>query len=353
MLENLTLLNQFETVSISPENLSGEKGKGGAMPVEHGVAYNAARELGTGWKVNPYMFIPAGETRVLADIRDQGEITQIWLTPTGVWRGQIIRFYWDGEETPAVECPLGDFFACGLNEYSPVVSLPVCINPGSAFNCYWPMPFRKGFKITIENRNTDQVTIYYQINYIRRPVAKNAAYFHAQFRRTNPNPYMQDFTMLDGVEGKGQYVGTYMTWGVHNNGWWGEGEVKVFIDGDKEYPSICYTGTEDYFCGSYNFENKNTHEYEEFTTPYTGMSQVIRPNTLYKSQMRFGMYRWHITDPIYFKKNIRLTIQELGWRSGGRYLPLQDDVSCVAYFFLDKPSCKLPKLGIPDDVELI
>ena len=195
--------------------------------------------------------------------------------------------------------------------------------------------------------------MYYQINYVRKPVEEDAAYFHAQFRRVNPNPYKADFTMLDGIEGRGQYVGTYMTWGVHNNLWWGEGEVKMFLDGDKEYPTICYTGTEDYFCGSYDFENQKTHQYEEFTTPYAGLCQVIRPDSLYRPQMRFGMYRWHITDPIYFEKDIRVTIQELGWRSGGRYLPLQDDVSCVAYFYLDKPSCKLPKLGTPDELEII
>lgn len=353
MLNNLSVIHQYETISLSPENLTGEKGKGGAMPLEMGSSYEAARNLGTGWKVNPRMFIKAGETLVLADVQDQGEIRQIWLTPTGVWRGQILRFYWDGCETPAVECPLGDFFANGLNEYAPVISLPVCVNPGSAFNCYWQMPFRKGFKITLENRNTNDVVVYYQITYVRKPVDPEAGYFHAQFRRVNPNPYKADFVMLDGIEGCGHYVGTYMTWGVHNNNWWGEGEVKMFIDGDEEYPSICYTGTEDYFCGSYDFENQKTHEYEEFTTPCAGLPQIIRPNTLYQPCMRFGMYRWHITDPIHFNKNFRATIQELGWRSGGRYLPLQDDVSCVAYFYLDKPCCKLPTLGSPDDLELI
>lgn len=353
MLNSITHLKKYETISISPENLTGEKGKGGAMPLEQGSSYEAARDLGTGWKVNPRMFIKAGETFTLADVQDEGEIRHIWLTPTGVWRGQILRFYWDGSETPAVECPLGDFFANGLNEFAPVVSQPVCVNPGSAFNCYWCMPFRKGFRITLENRNTSDVVVYYQITYVRKPVDEDAGYFHAQFRRVNPNPYMADFTMLDGIEGCGQYVGTYMTWGVHNNNWWGEGEVKMFIDDDQEYPSICYTGTEDYFCGSYDFENQKTHEYQEYNSPSAGLPQVIRADTLYHPCMRFGMYRWHIAAPIYFQKNFRATIQELGWRSGGRYLPLQDDVSCVAYFYLDKPFCKLPVLGSPDDLELI
>ena len=140
----------YRTISISPENMTGEKGRGGATPLEQGSARDAARDLGTGWKVNPYLHIKAGEIITLADVKDEGEICQIWLTPTGVWRGQVIRFYWDGADVPAVECPLGDFFACGLNEYAPIRSLPICVNPGSAFSCYWTMPFRKGFRIQAE-----------------------------------------------------------------------------------------------------------------------------------------------------------------------------------------------------------
>ena len=354
MLNQLSQLEcGYQTISISPENMTGQKGCGGATPLEKGTACKAARDLGTGWKVNPYMYLKSGETIVLADVKDQGEIRHIWLTPLGVWRGKIIRFYWDGEETPAVECPLGDFFACAMNEYAPVRSLPVCVNPGSAFNCYWNMPFRKGFRITLENRTDNDEWVYFQITYIRKPVGEHAAYFHAQFRRENPVQPMKDFTMLDNIHGRGQYVGTYMTWGVNNNGWWGEGEVKMFVDGDTEYPSICYTGTEDYFCGSYNFENPKTKQYEEFTTPYSGLAQVMRPDGMYRSQTRFGLYRFHVTDPVYFEKDIRITCQALGWRSGGRYLPLQDDISCVAYFYLDKPSCCLPKLGTPDELEII
>jgi len=353
MLNELTKLKEYTLVSISPENLTGEKGRGGAMTIEEGTQGYQARDLGIGWKVNPRMNIGAGETFTLADVQDQGEITQIWLTPTGNWRGQILRMYWDGEQTPAVECPLGDFFACGLGEYAHVNSLPICVNPGSSFNCYWKMPFRKGFRITLENRNADTVIIYYQINYIRKPIGADAAYFHAQFRRENPTGYAQPFTMLDHIQGKGQYVGTYMTWQSNSTGWWGEGEVKAYLDGDEEFPSICYTGTEDYFCGSYNFENQKTHRYEEFTTAYAGLPQVIRPDGLYRSQSRFAMYRWHLTDPIYFEQDIRLTVQALGWRSKGRYLPLQDDISCVAFFYLNKPSCRLPRLGSYDDLELI
>ncbi len=342
-----------ESRSICPENLTGERSKGGACPLEQGSARNAARDLGTGWKVNPYLVVQPGELCVLADFDGTGFIRHIWLTPTGNWRHQIIRFYWDGCDTPAVECPLGDFFACGWGSYAQVNSLAVCVNPGSAFNCYWPMPFRKHFRITLENLNDKPVNVYYQIDFELCPVPETMGYFHAQFRRVNPLPYGEVFTVLDGVRGCGQYVGTYMLWGTRSNGWWGEGEIKFYIDGDKEFPTICGTGTEDYFCGSYDFEDPVHHDrYLPFSTPYSGLSQVITPDTLYRSQMRFGMYRWHLTDPVRFAEDLRVTIQALGWRSGGRYLPLQDEISAVAYFYLDAPRADLPKLPDRDGLEI-
>ena len=238
-------------------------------------------------------------------------------------------------------------------QYAQVSSLAVCVNPGSAFNSYWEMPFRKGARFTLENRSAQRLTIYDQITYTVQPVEEDAGYFHAQFRRVNPLPYKQDYTILDGICGRGQYAGTYMAWGVNNTGWWGEGEIKFYMDGDREYPTICGTGTEDYFCGSYNFENPQTRQYQTFTTPYSGLCQVIRPDGVYASQTRFGLYRWHIADPVYFAEERRVTIQALGWRSGGRYLPLQDDMVSVAYFYLDRPACALPPLGSPDELEII
>jgi hypothetical protein len=169
----------------------------------------------------------------------------------------------------------------------------------------------------------------------------------------NPLPYKQVYTILDDVKGKGQYVGTYMAWGVNNTGWWGEGEIKFYFDGDKDYPTICGTGTEDYFCGSYNFENQATKQYQEFTTPYAGLPQVIRPDGVYQSQMRFGLYRWHITDPIRFEKELEVTIQALGWRSHGRYNPLQDDIASVAFWYQTLPTAPFPKLPENDYLEVI
>lgn len=347
-LSNLFRLSDAKTRSISPENFTGEKGKGG-MATE-GTGKNASRDLGQGWKVSPSVRIKAKETFTLAEIEGPGAIQHIWMTPTGHFRYSILRFYWDDETEPSIECPVGDFFACGWNQYAQVSSLAVCVNPGSAFNCYWTMPFRQKCRITMENIAEEDMTLYYQIDYTLTEVPDDAAYFHAQFRRTNPVPYKENYTILEGVKGKGQYVGTYMAWGVNNNGWWGEGEIKFFMDGDQEFPTICGTGTEDYFCGSYNFDKGGT--YQEFSTPYTGLAQVIRPDGSYKANMRFGLYRWHITDPIRFDQDLKVTIQALGWRSGGRYLPLQDDIASVAFWYQTEPHAPFPQLPDKDYLEI-
>jgi hypothetical protein len=351
-LGNLSRLSSARTRSISPENFTGEKGKGG-MAVE-GPAQQSARDLGQGWKISPFIHIQPGETAVIAEIDDPGAIQHIWMTPTGHWRHSILRMYWDGQEQPSVECPVGDFFACGWGEYGQVSSLAVCVNPKSGLNSYWEMPFRKSCKITMENIGFEQMTLFYQIDYTLTEVPEDAAYFHAQFRRVNPLPYKDVYTVLDGVEGQGQYVGTYMAWGVNNCGWWGEGEIKFYLDGDKEFPTICGTGTEDYFCGSYDFDvGKEKGGYREFTTPYAGLPQVIRPDGLYQSQTRFGMYRWHVADPVRFEQDLRVTIQALGWRSGHRYLPLQDDIASVAYWYQALPTAAFPQLPDRDYLEVI
>lgn len=348
---NLFNLSDAKTRSISPENFSGEKGKGGMATLEQGLAKQAAKDLGQGWKVSPYIHIEPGKTYTLAEIEGPGAIQHIWMTPTGNWRFSILRIYWDDEKEPSVEAPVGDFFGMGWGQFAQLSSLAICVNPGSAFNCYWAMPFRKKCRITMENINTERMTLYYQVDYTLTKVPEDAGYFHAQFRRDNPTKG-GSYTLVDGIKGKGQYVGTYMAWGVNNNGWWGEGEIKFFMDGDAQFPTICGTGTEDYFCGSYNFENRNTRQYQEFSTPYTGLHQVIRPNGVYDSQQRFGLYRWHIMDPIRFDKDLRVTIQDLGWRSGGRYLQQQSDISSVVFWYQAEPHNPFPKLPSKDALEV-
>ena len=349
-LSNLYRLSDAKTYSISSENPTGEKGKGGAAT--EGTGAKAARDLGQGWKVSPSIVIQPGETFTLAQIAGSGEIEHIWMTPTGNWRLSILRMYWDNETGPSVEVPVGDFFAMGWGKFAPISSLAVCVNPGSAFNSYWPMPFRTSARITLENLDDKPMVVYYQIDYSKAPVPADAAYFHAQFRRVSAVQFKQVYTILDGVRGKGQYVGTYLAWGVHNNGWWGEGEIKFYLDGDQDFPTINGTGTEDYFNGSYDFENPETHQYQPFTSPYSGLAQVIKPDGLYQTQERFGLYRWHIPDPIRFDRDLRVTIQDLGWQSGGRYLPLTDDISSVAFWYQTEPHAPFPKLPEKDLLEV-
>jgi hypothetical protein len=356
-MSNIFRLSDAKTRSISPENFTGEKGKGG-MAAE-GTGKNAARDLGKGWKISPSVIIKAHTTFTVAEIDGSGAVQHIWMTPTGVWRNSIIRIYWDGESTPSVEAPVGDFFCMGWNQYSALQSLAVCVNPGSAFNCYWPMPFRKKCRITMENIDDKDMVLYYQVDYVLSKVPSDAAYFHAQFRRVNPLPYKGVYTLVDGIKGKGQYVGTYMAIGVHNNGWWGEGEIKFYIDGDTEYPTINGTGTEDYFCGSYDFDTRKKNaagveevNYTEFCTPYSGLPQVIKGDGHYNVSQRFGLYRWHITDPIRFDKDLRVTIQDLGWRSGGRYLPLQDDIATTVFWYQAEPHNPFPQLPNKDALEV-
>ena len=347
---NLARLSNAESRSISPENFTGEKGKAG-MATE-GTGKGPSRELGQGWKVSPSVCIKAKSTFTVAEIDGSGAIQQIWMTPAPIdkTRLNILRFYWDDEKEPSIEVPLGDFFACGWGKYCQINSLPVCVNPGSAFNCYWNMPFRKKAKITLENLDDKDMTLYYQVNYTLTEVPADVAYFHAQFRRVRKLPSKSVYTLLDGVSGHGQYVGTYMAWEVHSPGWWGEGEIKFYMDGDKNFPTICGTGTEDYFCGSYNFENQETHRYQTFSTPYAGLAQVLPPKFVYVPGQRFGLYRWHIADPVRFKKELKVTIQALGWQSEGRYLPLQDDIASVAYWYQAEPHAKFPVLPPATDL---
>ena len=211
----------------------------------------------------------------------------------------------------------------------------------------------------MENLDFKEMVLYYQVDYILTQVPDDAAYFHAQFRHVNPLPYKENYMLVDSIEGRGQYVGTYLAYGAHNNGWWGEGEIKFFMDDDGEFPTICGTGTEDYFCGSYDFDTRKKNEagvettdYTEFCSPYSGLPQVIRGDGHYDVMQRFGLYRWHITDPIRFEKNLKVTLQDLGWRYDGRYLPQQGNFSSVVYWYQADPHHPFPKLPSKDELEV-
>ena len=351
-LSNLSRLSSAKTRSISAENRTGEKGKGG-MATE-GTGANASRELGRGWKVNPCLTLPKASTTTLAEIEGSGAIQHIWITVhPKTWRALILRMYWDGEEQPSVEVPLGDFFCMGWGERANLDSIPVAVNPAGGFNSYWEMPFQKKAVITIENLLNEEVGgFFFQIDYTLTEVPDDVGRFHAQFRRNNPLPYGEVHTLLDGVKGVGQYVGTYMAWGSNNNGWWGEGEIKFYLDGDGEFPTICGTGTEDYFCGAWGFEFPQG-QYGGYSGNYCGMPQVIGGDGAFKSQQRFGLYRWHIMDPVRFESELKVTMQALGWRSEGRYLLLQDDIASTSFWYQTEPHVSFPKLPSKDDLEVI
>jgi hypothetical protein len=333
-LNNIYLLSDAETRSISAENPDGTKG-GGAKATPD--ANNPASLLGKGWKVRPCITLPPGSTTTLADIAGAGMVQHIWITvDPKAYRETILRIYWDGESTPSVETPLGDFFANGHSLRYNVNSLPIAVNPSGGFNSYWPMPFTQRAKITIESLHPHPIDgFFYQITYSLTEVPENAARFHAQWRRSLTTQQYPEHIILDGIQGQGHYVGTFLAWTQLSNGWWGEGEIKFFIDGDKEYPTICGTGTEDYFGGAWGFGG------EPYSTPFLGYP-------LYRKEPgevpHHGLYRWHVMDPIRFKENLKVAIQALGWWPHGKFQPLTDDIASVGYWYQTEPHAAYPQL---------
>ncbi len=339
-LAGLSVLDNTNTRSISAENMTGEKGKGGmAIPdpseLKPAASARAADSLGQEWKVKPFLRVNSGETVTLMDVDGPGTIQHIWMVE-GLSRANVLRFYWDGEATPSVEVPAPDFFAVGHEKFARVNSQVVTVNPLNALNCYWPMPFRKHAKVTFTNEgDKDLQLLAFQITYSLNQVNRNAGYFHAQWRRARTggqNPYV----ILDGVKGKGRYVGTFLAWTqMTSKGWFGEGEVKFFMDGDTKFPTICGTGTEDYFLGSYGFE-------QSYTTPYSGTT--LAATTEGELPNLWSLYRWHLPDPICFTHDLKVTIQALGWNNKGRYRLLDDDIASVAYWYQSEPHQPFPVL---------
>jgi len=349
-LHNLFQKRNAESRSLSAENFRGEKGRGGMATTEttmHPGAAECARELGQGWKVSPCLPIAAGETATIMDNDGPGVIRHMWITlHQKFYRNTIIRIYWDGQAHPSVEAPIGDFLCCSWNQRQAILAQPINVNSTGGMNIYFPMPFKQHAKITIENDSPEDLPhFFYTINYTLEPVPDTALYFHAQWRRTNPLTYGQDYLMIDGLKGQGQYVGTFMAWQQNNAGWWGEGEIKMFIDGDQEFPTICGTGTEDYFGGAWCFRDGN------YSAPYLGYQLVSGEAD--QPGARLTMYRFHVMDPVFFKSDLRITMQAIGWRSGGRYLPLQDDISSVVYWYQTLPHAPFPTLPGRNEREII
>jgi hypothetical protein len=349
-LGTLPLLGRGQTHSISPENPTGGKGKGGAAvpdltEKEWPTSGRAADDYGQGWKVRPFVRVNAGKTAVLMDVAGPGVIQHIWLVQArqvkGKWmeapdRGAVIRFYWDDEAEPSVEAPLAEFFAIGHGRIGRVNSVPVMVNPLNALNCFWPMPFHKHARITVTNEGGEDIPLLtYQITYVTTPIPSNAGSFHAQYRQaatSTQNPYV----ILDGVNGRGRYVGTFLAYTQMRKGWFGEGEVKFYLDGDSQFPTICGTGTEDYFLGSFGFR-------EPYTTAYAGT--VLATSARAEPPILWSLYRWHIQDAINFDRDLKVTIQALGWNDDhSKYLKLSDYVASVAFWYQTEPHAPFPKL---------
>lgn len=335
-LSTIYRMKDAESRSITAENPTGAKG-GGATEVPS--PDGAARELGRGWKVRPCITLPAGETVTLMDNQGPGVIRHMWFTfRETFYRDVIVRIYWDGREEPSVQAPLGDFLCNSWGCRQDILALPINVNPSGGMNIYFPMPFREHARITVENDSpADLDGFFYTINYTLEAVPDDALFFHASWRRANPLPYATEYTILDGVRGRGQYVGTFVSWQQNNAGWWGEGELKMFVDGDGADPTICGTGTEDYFGGAWAFGR-------DFSAPYLGFLQVR--GTSGEAGARMTMYRFHVQDPVFFRSELKVTLQALGWRGEGRFLPLQDDMASVAYWYQTLPTAPLE--SIPD-----
>ncbi len=319
-----------ESRSISFENQTGEKSAGG----------KAANYLGVGRKGFPAKTIEAGETVVLCDITGPGCIRHIWMTGgfkdnTTALRGMVVRAYWDGQETPSIECPLGDFMGFAHAKVVSYQSAVHSVGSNAALNLWLPMPFDSKCKITLTNECDKGVTLFYQIDYTTGD--KHPADFgrlHVSFRRENPTTIKKDFEILPKRTGKGRFIGAVIGIRTLSGNWWGEGEIKIYKDGDTDFPTICGTGSEDYVCLSYGIQQ----------------TQFLYHGCCLDQNGFISMYRWHLQDPIYWNKECRMTIQQIGWspdlpdNPDEHLFERQDDWCAAAFWYEPVPSAPLPEL---------
>lgn len=351
LLDSLMMPHSGRSRAINGENLRGEKGQ----------ACLSDGGLGAGRKGSPCLNnIKPSTQAILMDIDGPGVIRHIWITVAEQWENEaflyrdlVLRMYWDGEDFPSVETPLGDFFCCGFGRYTQIGALPICVNPTRAMNCYFPMPFKSHAKITIENQSTITIpSLFFQIDYQEfDEIPEESLYFHALWQRERTTKIREDYTILT-AEGKGQYVGTYFAISTLQRYWWGEGEFKFFLDGDTKNPTISSTGTEDYFGGAWSFGKQEAGVTKEatFCSPYSGFPYFSR-NDPYAQSPYFindqpterGLYRFHILDPILFEHDLRVDVQQIGANQNGLF-ERQDDVSSVAYWYQAEPHLLFPTL---------
>lgn len=353
MLSRISHFLEEETRSITAENKTGEKGGGSRSTI--GVnAYNA-RELSKPWKINPYLLIQGSGLYTLADVKGSGKIQHIWMTcEPKYWRNILLKFYWENTEEPALITPIGDFFSNAWCSSCNTNSIPIVVNPSGGLNCYWEMPFLKQAKIEIEVLGDLEFPFFYQIDYCFCNNERDILYFSGYWNRSNPTIPMEEHVILPHLEGRGNYVGTFMGWQPNSSGVWVEGELKFYLDGDDKFPTINGTGTEDYFGGAWAWcSDHENAKYQNYSTAFSGMQKVNLSKNDFFQQPRFNLYRWHILDPICFKEDISVTIQPLGWRSEERYLPLKDDVCSLALWYQEKPINALSRVLNFEDYELI
>ncbi|MBR6680224.1 MAG: DUF2961 domain-containing protein [Clostridia bacterium] len=306
-------------------------------------------------KLRPRITIPAGETATLCDIDGEGMITHMWFTGY-IGHGFIIRIYWENNDFPSVEAPISAFFGCGYDEnfsdidgkYPVLNSSMILVAPGRGYNSYFEMPFKKHCRITVENREATDKHLFYMISGWLGDVGENIGYFHAAYRQEHPVQKGRSYVVLDNIKGEGKFLGMTLSVGVNgHNTCWVEGEAKMYIDGE-DYPSMNYTGTEDYFCGSYAFGNDVAmKKYQTFSAPYVGLYAILGDaDAQYNAQKRFMLYRFHVKDEIYFEKSFTMKMDNLGW-TGPRY----DDYTTVAYYYLTEPAALTFEL--PENSELV
>lgn len=335
--------------SISFENQSGDKGKGG----------QAASPLGPGRKGSPARMIAPGETVQLADIEGPGMIRHLWMTTYDIadtMRGMVIRFYWEGQDHPSIEAPLGDFFGFAHGATPAFHTAVHAVSEKLGLNLWLPMPFAKHARVTITNELAFSALFFYQIDYtIGDELSEPFGRLHASFQRQNPTRLGEDFELLKRNNCQGRFLGTVMGVRPQGSNWWGEGEVRFFLDGDDAHPTIVGTGTEDYAGLSWGIQQNSF--------PLCGATLVTSGDRLDSGPVSF--YRWHLPDPVFWHQDIRATVQQIGLQPPAvdfdDYLASlydREDDWCACTFWSEPvPSAPLPAL--PDlearlaDLELV
>lgn len=365
------MIHDHESLFVMPAGVSTRW----ASPENPEAAPGKSASAKGGRKGSAWFVLAAGESRDLARYSGgPGTVRRIWATINDrspeMLRGLRIDAWWDGAAAPAVSAPFGDFFGTGLGRTAAFESALFASGEGRSFVCTAPMPFRKKMRIAVTNESGyDLEMFFYDINFtVGDPHGPDALYFHAHWRRENPTSLQKDFAFLPGVRGRGRFlgvnVGVLADRKLYGTSWWGEGEVKVYVDGDGDLPTLCGTGTEDYIGTGWG--------QGRFSNLYSGC-HVAEMET-----MSYCFYRYHVPDPVWFEKDIRVTVQQIGcwdpetrphiWKHGRpvydagpglKELDLspsgapephglferQDDWSSCAYFYLDRPESGLPPLA--------